>query len=211
MSADDIVRAGYERIAETYAAQRNQFESLRFLERFIEVVPAGGTILDIGCGAGKPVDEFLIAQGFAVHGLDLSERMIALARGNVPQATYGVRDMLDLAEDGYRVDGIVSFYAIFHTPREQHLALLSTFASFLPKGGAMLITMGADAWEGVDDFHGTPMTWSHYGADTNRALVESAGFRVLVNETDRSADEAHQVIIASLDRPIRERPGEDQD
>lgn len=63
MAGIEAVRDGYERIAETYAAQRDQFKSARFLERFIEVVPAGGTILDIGCGAGKPVDEFLIAQG----------------------------------------------------------------------------------------------------------------------------------------------------
>lgn len=124
--------------------------------------------------------------------------MIALARGNVPKATYEVRDMLDLEGNAYRVDGIVSFYAIFQTPREQHPALLSTFASFLPQGGTMLITMGADAWEGIDDFHGTPMSWSHYGADTNRALVELAGFNVLVSEIDRSANEAHQVIIATL-------------
>jgi len=199
MAGNDAVRDGYERIAETYAAQRNQFKSMRYLERFVELVPAGGTILDIGCGAGKPVDAFLIEHGFAVHGLDLAARMIALARGNVPQASYEVRDMVDLEPGEYEVEGIVSFYAIFHTPREQHQALLSTFASFMPKGGAILITMGAGEWEGTEDFHGTPMSWSHYGADRNTDLVERAGFRVLLNGIDRSANEVHQIIIAKLD------------
>lgn len=199
MVGHDAVRDGYERIAKTYAAQRDQFKSLPYLERFVELVPAGGTCLDIGCGAGRPVGEFLVAHGYAVHGLDLAERMIDLARRNVPQASYEVRDMSDLEEGEYRVDGIVSFYAIFHTPREQHPALLSRFASFLPRDGAILITMGADAWEGTDDFHGTSMTWSHYGAERNRELVERAGFHVLLDEIDRSADEAHQIIIARLD------------
>ncbi len=126
--------------------------------------------------------------------------MIELARGNVPQATYEVRDMLDLKPGEYEVDGIVSFYAIFHTPREQHPVLLSRFASFMPKGGAILITMGAEEWEGTeDDFHGADMYWSHFGADTNVALVERAGFRVLLNEIDRSGNEAHQILIGRLD------------
>jgi hypothetical protein len=30
----------------------------------------------------------------------------------------------------YKVDGIVSFYAIFHTPRDRHANLLKVFASF---------------------------------------------------------------------------------
>ncbi len=70
MNGNDTVRQSYERIADTYAAQRDQFQSKRFLERFIELVPAGGTILDIGCGAGRPVDTFLVEHGFAVIGLD---------------------------------------------------------------------------------------------------------------------------------------------
>lgn len=207
MVGNDIVQDGYERIADTYAAQRDQFKSTRYLERFIELIPSGGTILDVGCGAGRPVDQFMVAHGYAVHGLDLSERMIDLARANVPRATYEVRDMGGLQPGEYEVDGIVSFYAIFHTPREHHQALLSTFASFMPRGGTMLITMGADAWEGTEDFHGTKMYWSHYGADRNIEMVERAGFSVLLNEIDRSANEKHQVIIARLDRPNREHSG----
>jgi len=197
---NDFVRDGYEKVADNYTAQRDQFKSLSHLERFIEFVPMGGTILDVGCGAGRPVDEFFIEQGFAVHGLDISDRMIGLARGNVPQASYEVRDMSDLKKGEYCVDGVVSFYSIFHTPREQHQALFSRFASFMPNGGAMLITMGAGEWEGFEeDFHGARMYWSHYGADRNTELVESAGFRVLLNEIDRSANEDHQIIIARLD------------
>ncbi len=198
---NEAVRDGYEQIAATYAAQRDQFKSLPYLERFVELLPPDGMVLDVGCGAGKPVDEFLVEHGYTVHGLDLSARMIELARANVPQATYEMRDMLDLKPGEYRVDGIVSFYAIFHTPREHHEALLSQFASFLPQGGAILITMGESEWEGVEDFLGAPMSWSHYGAERNRELVERAGFHVLLDEIDRSANEAHQVILGRLERP----------
>lgn len=194
-----LIRDGYDRIACTYAAQRDQFRSIKYLEAFIELMPTGATILDLGCGAGKPVDEFLVEHGCTVQGLDISERMIDLARQNVPQASYEIRDMSDLAAGDYSVDGIVAFYSIFHTPRDQHQSLLDRFASFLPKGGAILITMGSGEWEGIeDDFHGARMHWSHFGADRNVEMVEHAGFRVLLNEIDRSGNEAHQIIIAQL-------------
>lgn len=196
---NEFVRDAYERIADTYAARRDQFKSKRHLDRFADLVPAGRTILDIGCGAGQPVDAYLVDRGYTVLGLDISERMIELARAHVPQATYDVRDMSDLRVGEFNVGGIVSMYAIFHTPRERHRELLEKFASFMPDGGALLMTMGAGEWEGFEgDFHGGEMYWSHYGADTNTELVEQAGFQVVSDEIDRSADEEHQVIIATL-------------
>jgi cyclopropane fatty-acyl-phospholipid synthase-like methyltransferase len=194
----DDVREGYERIAETYAAQRDQFKSAPYLKRFIDSIPPGSKILDLGCGAGQPVDAFLVAHGFQVHGIDISERMIDLARRNVPEATYEVRNMMDLADREITVDGIVAFYSIFHTPRSEHRSLLDRLASFLDKGGSLLITMGAVKWEGIEDFHGTDMYWSHFGQDENIKMVERAGFRILFDETDHSGDEQHQIILARL-------------
>jgi SAM-dependent methyltransferase len=194
---NEAVRAGYERIARTYDAQRDQFKSIPWLERFVALIPPGGSVLDVGCGAGRPVDAYLVEHGYAVHGLDLSQAMIHLVWTKVPEATYEVREMLDLCAGEYHVDGIVAFYSIFHTPREQHKRLLDTLVSFLNPGGALLITMGAGEWEGVeDDFHGARMYWSHYGAERNAEMVESAGCTVLVSEIDHSGGEQHQVIIA---------------
>jgi len=195
---NDNVRSGYARIAATYAAQRDQFSSIRHLERFANLIHAGSKILDVGCGAGKPIDEYLVQHGYEVHCLDLSESMIELARSNVPEATFEIRDMSELKRGDYRVSGIVSMYAIFHTPRERHQQVLERFASFMPDGGALLITMGSTEWEGSEEFHGTEMYWSHFGAEANRKLVEGAGFRVVVDEIDSSADEAHQIIIATM-------------
>lgn len=198
--SSNIVKRGYEKVADDYASKRNQFESIKYLEMFIPLVEKGKTILDIGCGAGRPVDEFLVRHGYAVNGVDISERMIELAKQNVPQGFFEVKDMTKLKEGEYCVDGIVSFYAIFHTPRQQHQKLLSTFASFMPKGGALLITMGAEEWEGTEnDFHGSKMFWSHYGAEKNKEMLEKAGFEIVMSTIDTSGGEKHQVILAKLD------------
>ena len=198
--ANDLVKKGYEKAADGYTAQRDQFGSIKYLEQFIKHIKKGRTVLDVGCGAGKPVDEFLIKHGYAVNGIDISDRMIALAKKNVPQAFYEVKNMSELRDGEYCVDGIVSFYAIFHTPREKHQEILKKFATFMPNGGVILIIMGAEVWEGYEeDFHGAKMFWSQYGAEKNAELVKNAGFKILLNEIDSSSGEKHQVIMARLD------------
>ncbi|MFV1981439.1 MAG: trans-aconitate 2-methyltransferase [Rhodothermia bacterium] len=193
---DATVREGYDQVAEQYLAERDQWESLPHLERLITQLKPNSRILDIGCGAGMPVDSFLAEKGHQIIGIDISPKQIELAKKNVPGGEFEARDMQDLEEGEYDVDAVVSFYAIFHTPREPHGETLKKLASFLPEGGMLLVTMGAGEWEGEEDFHGAPMRWSHYGAEKNRKLVESAGFEVLQDEIDDSGNERHQVLLA---------------
>lgn len=193
---DDLVHQSYDQVADAYLAQRDQSSTIAYLERFIELLLPHSRVLDIGCGAGLPVDLHLLEHGFQVIGLDVSPRQIELARQHNPSASYEVKDMQLLTLGEYTVDAVVSFYAIFHIPREQHRNLFEVLRSYLPVGGLLLVTMGSTDWEGVDDFHGVPMFWSHYDAPTNRALVEDAGFDVSVDEIDTSDGERHQVILA---------------
>lgn len=191
------VRRGYDAAAESYSAERDQFESQKHLERFRALIPPPGEVLDVGCGSGIPVDRYLVEEGYSVTGIDLSPKQIELAKGSVPGAHFEVMNMLDLRSGQYDVDGILSFYAIFHTPRERHEELLNTLASFLRPGGVMLITMGASDYEGTEeDFHGVEMYWSHYDPPRNRELVEKAGLTVVSDEIDEGGSEHHQVIIA---------------
>ncbi len=193
---DETVREGYDQVAERYLAERDQWESTPHLERLVDLLEPNARILDVGCGGGVPVDRYLVDKGHRVIGVDISPKQIDLARQNVPGAEFEVRDMQDLEEGGFEVDAVVSFYAIFHTPRQSHGRTLKTLASFLPQGGLLLVTMGAGEWEGEEDFHGTPMWWSHYGPGKNRQLVELAGFEVLFDEIDDSGGEQHQVLFA---------------
>jgi SAM-dependent methyltransferase len=194
---DDIVKAGYDRIAEAYAAQRDAFDSLPYLDRFIPLLPAGRVVLDAGCGTGVPAARFLVDRGFTVIGIDVSSRMVELAGASIPEATFEVRDLRSLRPGEYTVDGIVALYSLFHVPRAEHEGLLRTFRTFLPNAGAMLLTMGAEDWEGTEpDFHGVEMYWSHFGPERNRSMLETAGFEVTLDEIDTSGGERHQVLLA---------------
>jgi len=166
------------------------------LEQLAVLLPKGSTILDIGCGAGVPIDKFLSENGYTVKGIDISEKQIELAKKNVPHASYEVKDMSEFKDNEYDVDAIVSFYAIFHTPREIHFELFKKLASFLKSGGLLLVTMGSSDWEGEEEnFHGAHMYWSHYSPEKNVEIVKKAGFEIISDKLDMSGGEKHQIIF----------------
>jgi len=192
----DLVRESYDQVAELYLEARDEWQSTPHLDRLLVRLKPGSRILDVGCGAGVPIDSYLAERGLEVVGLDISPRQVELATKNVPAGRFETRDMQELREGEFKVDAVISFYAIFHTPRGSHAKTFRTLASYLPPGGLMLVTMGAGEWEGEEDLLGARMWWSHYGVEKNRELIEAAGFRVVHEEIDSSADENHQIILA---------------
>ena len=200
--AGSVVRNGYNKAAEAYLQGRDQFKNDRYLERLTPLLEPEATILDLGCGPGRPIDRYLVDRGFQVIGLDVSEKQIELARANVPEGAFAVKDIGRLRAGEYRVDAVVSFYTIFHLPRGSHARLFRTIGTFLPKGGFILVTMGSSEWEGQEsDFHGVTMWWSHYGPEKNSTIIRNAGFRIILDEIDESGGERHQVVLAQKDAP----------
>ena len=51
-----------------------------WLDRFLNGLPAGGSVLDLGCGCGEPIGAYLIDRGFNLVGVDYAPAMIDLAR-----------------------------------------------------------------------------------------------------------------------------------
>lgn len=195
--SNDLVKEGYNKAAENYSAERDVFKNQKYLDRLSELLIPGSTVLDVGCGAGIPVDKYLEEHGYKVVGIDISEKQIELARRNFPNQSFQIKDMSELKEGEFQTNAVVSFYAIFHTPREQHQKLFRKINSFLPEGGLILVTMGSSEWEGTeDDFHGAKMYWSHYGTDKNKEVIKQAGFEILFDEVDEGGGERHLIILA---------------
>ncbi len=197
-SMNQKVREGYNQAAAAYTNTfRNQFKNNSHLDLLIQRLKNGDQVLDLGCGGGKPIDSYLVEQGFKVTGIDISEEQIKLAQQNVPAGNFMVCDMSELTANQFQVDAVVCFYAIFHIPKEQHLQVLKLMRTFLKPGGSLLLTMGASEWEGKeDDFCGAEMYWSHYGEERNVELVKEAGFTLLFHEIDTTGDERHLIVLA---------------
>lgn len=181
MDHKETVKAGYNAIADRYLAERTRdSEDVRLLDELIRRLSAGAKILDAGCGAGIPISQML-SEKFEVTGVDFSEAQIKLAKKNVPDAAFICQDMTKLDFPDNTFDGICSYYAIIHIPREEHQSLLANFHRMLKPGGLALLCLGAENLvDDIDeDFLGTRMYWSHYDSETYQKMLTECGFIII--------------------------------
>ena len=78
-----------------YSFTKGTRQEVDFLETALSL-QSDAHILDVGCGPGRHANEFA-RRGYTVHGIDISERFIDVARANAePGATFEVRDARSL-------------------------------------------------------------------------------------------------------------------
>ncbi len=110
-----------------------------YLQKFLERVAPGGTVLSAGCGAGR-YDGFLLEAGHPVVGIDQSAGMLARARERFPQATY---ERMGLQEMAFHeaFDGVICMDAMEHVSPEDYPGILENFEEALKPGGVLYFTM----------------------------------------------------------------------
>ena len=85
-----------------------------WLDRFMALLPPGGTVLDIGCGFGKPIAAYLIAQRLRrLRRRFIADNDLALPAGTSRSTNGYVGDMRTLALSR-RFDGIIAWDSFFH-------------------------------------------------------------------------------------------------
>jgi ubiquinone/menaquinone biosynthesis C-methylase UbiE len=188
--------SSYDKIANVYLANRDRLKSGKYVQQLLKYLPKNSTILDLGCGAGVGVDDVLLKAGHFVTGIDISSEQIKLARKNCTEGDYTVGDIMGLKKGEYSTQAIVSFYTFFHIPRAKQASLLKILASYVKRGGMLLITMGDREFEGSHQLYGTEMWSSQYGTAKNRQMITRAGFKIIIDEIDNSGGERHQIILA---------------
>jgi ubiquinone/menaquinone biosynthesis C-methylase UbiE len=197
-----LVRRGYDRVADDFLAIRvkggadsKQLAALR------QSLKPASRVLDAGCGSGVPVAEALQIAGHRVIGVDLSAGQLRLARRFVVELEPIQADLAGLPFRDRSFDALVSFYAVIHVPREEHLAVLNEFGRVLRHGGQLLVCMG---WTDLPADHdpqswlGAPMFWSHYDAVTNLELFNAAGIEITRSDEvpDPNGHGSHQFVHA---------------
>ena len=192
-----VVREGYDRIAEKYIAwvQREPSEiRTRYTQLLLDELPPGADVLDLGCGAGGPTTRALAGR-FHVTGVDISAQSITLARQNVPGARFIESDMAGLDLPPGSFDAVAAFFSTIHVPRQEQPALLARIASWLRPGGLLVMTMGVHSIQSDydEDFLGVPMYWSSFDPETNERLVTDAGLQI-VRAQQETEDEDGQPV-----------------
>lgn len=197
-NGSDSAIAFYQRHALEWIADRNAQQVLMekpWLERFIALLPTGGTILDIGCGSGRPIAEYLISRGYHVTGIDATPTMIELARANFPAEQWQVADMrtLDL---GCRFGGILAWDSFFHLSFDSQRHMFPLFAAHAEPGAPLMFTGGPDHGEAIGQLHGEPLYHASLAQDEYRAMLAANGFAVVEMRMNDPDCGGHSVWLA---------------
>lgn len=137
------VRESYDTVAADYTRLVKEPAELdpvsrAMLAAFAELAAPLGPVADLGCGPGK-VTAHLAALGVPVFGVDVSPRMVELARAAYPELRFTVGSMtaLDIA-DG-ELGGILAYYTTHHTPPQWLPTVFAEFHRTLAPGGRLML------------------------------------------------------------------------
>lgn len=143
----DTTRTTYDRIAADYAAANREVpDTVRAsLRRFLDGLPLGAWVADVGCGPGRDLAE-LRAGGARAFGFDLSMGMLrAGGHAGVVQA-----DMRALPIGPACLDGLWCAAAFLHVPAAEAPSVLAAFACALRPGGLLHLSVSEGQGQGVE-------------------------------------------------------------
>lgn len=135
-------------VLKTYDSKADDFIRLRsqslmeahWLDTFLRTLPQRPDILDVGCGSGRPIGEYLIAQGCSLTGIDGSPALIDDARSHLPMANWRIEDMRYLKPGPQRYDGIIAWHSLFHLRPFEHGRVLKKLIGLLRPAGTLMFT-----------------------------------------------------------------------
>ena len=192
----DTVAADYVKLVKT----PSEIDPLgrAMLAAFAELVQAAdrGPVADLGCGPGR-ITAHLAALGLSAFGIDLSPKMIELARQAYPSLRFTVGSMTALDLGDGELGGILAWFSTYHTP-EQLPVMFAEFHRTLAPGGHLLLGV----YVGDDEhlrparaYGGHPVSYESYLLPPDRiaTLLGQAGLVVtvrLVQEPDERGEGA---------------------
>ncbi|GAB2731353.1 class I SAM-dependent methyltransferase [Streptomyces bullii] len=187
----DTVAADYLRLVRTPAELDPLSRAM--LAAFAEAVRTDGLgpVADLGCGPGL-VTAHLADLGVAAIGVDVSPKMIELARQGFPHLRFTVGSMTALSIPDDELGGILAYYSTHHTPPELLPVVYAEFRRTLAPGGHLMLTGYVGDSECVrptQAYGGHPVSYESHLLPVDRiaGLLSRAGLVVtarLVQEPD---------------------------
>jgi SAM-dependent methyltransferase len=168
-----------------------------WLDRFLALVPIGGSILDIGCGTAEPIGRYLIEAGRKLTGIDSSPAMIDFCKSRFPNHVWIVADMRTLSVPK-RFDGLIAWDSFFHLTHDAQRKMFPIFSAHAASNAALMFTSGPSHSESIGRYRGEPLYHSSLDEAEYHSLLSHNGFDVVAHVANDPECDRHTVWLARL-------------
>lgn len=184
------LRETYNKIAEDWSKDHKLDDWwIVMIDKFASFLKPGAKILDVGCGSGDKSD-YLIKKGFNLTGIDFSEKMIEIAKRDVPEGIFFVMDMLGSEEVEGSFDAIFMQASLLHIPKKDAQSVVSKFVHKLNKGGVFLVAVKEtkpnrpeEEIKTEDDYgYKYDRFFSYFTSDEIKTILKNANISVLCED-----------------------------
>ena len=177
MSDEETLNVYVEKAAEYAELTRDANDRDPLLTAFIADLPAGGRVLDLGCGPGTSA-AVMASAGLEAHAWDPVAEMVALAaaQDGVTARQAGFDDLTDV--DAF--DGIWANFSLLHATRDEMPGYLSGIARALKPGGRFHIALKSGTGSKRDRIG---RRYTYYTDAELTRLLEDAGMVVTGRST----------------------------
>ena len=177
-------RASYDAIAPKWAEVRVALSEAeqRLIELACENLLAGSKVLDLGCGTGQPIGDYLVQKEFRITGVDQSEGMLSLARKRLPKEEWVLSSLEEFRpRDKFSV--VIAWDALFHIPRSAHESIFSYIKQALFSGGRFALTVGGSEHPAfADTMFEHEFFYDSHPPEMVMEMLKSLGFELVHTE-----------------------------
>ncbi|OGE08125.1 hypothetical protein A3A60_04380 [Candidatus Curtissbacteria bacterium RIFCSPLOWO2_01_FULL_42_26] len=180
------IKADLQRVYDDLALYWGQDKTLHDwgeddLLSFARLVGKGAKVLDLGCASGYQ-SKLLRDQGLNVVGLDLSPRMIVVAKKRVTNVDFVVGDMTNLTFKFATFNGVYARASLLHIPKKLVPKVLKSVHRILKDKGIFYLALkeGKGESEVEDERHGVKVKrfFSFFSEKEIVDLLNDTGFRI---------------------------------
>lgn len=187
--------AKYDKVAGWWQQQmKGSSYGLAQLERAISYCQRKGSALDVGCGSGGRMISHLLQAGFDVTGIDVSEKMLALACQQHPNVVFHQADICRW-QNTQLYDLIVAWDSIFHLPLHSQAEVLGRLCGMLEAGGMLLYTLGDAQGEHLSRWQEDDFYYSSIGISKNLQVIMANDCKCRHLELDQYPQQHVAVIV----------------
>lgn len=176
---------GWNEIAHEFIDARSNVGS-EIVRQWAKQLPAGGAVVDVGCGSGVPISATLIEEGFEVFAIDASPVLVGEFRHRFPSAEV-VCESAETSRLFQRTfDGAVAIGLLFLLPAHDQHEVINRVARALRPGGRFLFSAPRQPCEWKDILTEQPSI--SLGEDEYRSAFERGGMHLSSHYVDEGGN-----------------------